>query len=140
MLSSSLLAIAAFTVAVVCETQVRLYTRDPISNSVYNKTYDTGVSIKGNSENISVVLNAFQNVVTLEDIGSITLDVNVTTRTSRYIVFCLWSKKPDIPNPRITPIGEKGIDFFKINCSVANETSTLELTSRMLITKPDGLL
>lgn len=128
-----LMLTAAF---VLTDNDVRLYTRDTISDTVLNNVFNTNAVITSASPDFSVTLSGFQNVIDLADIGSVTLEITVTSRTSRFLLFCLWAKNKT--DPRLSPIGEKGTDTFKITCNVANETATLELTNRMLITKPDG--
>ena len=133
-----LLATLVVLGVVRADTDVRLYTRDPMQDAVYNNTYNTKATVTAFTENLQVTLNGFQNVISLADLGSVTLDINVTTRTSRFVVFCIWPKNRI--DPIFSPIGDKGPDYFKVSCTAANHTASLELTNRLMITKPDGLL
>lgn len=135
MLGALILICLAFAKA-ACNDLLRMYTRDALREEITNKTYNTGLNLTLGTANLPVTLQGFQNVIELVDIGSVDLDITVKSRKSRFIAFCLWSKNRT--DPRSNPIGTRKSDSWEVDCNRANQTSTLEMTNRVLIQKPDG--
>ena len=116
-----------------------LYVRNNVNQTVISSISSNYSRIGSTSSNASFTFSAFQNVIVFSDTAAYDLDINVTRRTNRHIVFCIVNQS-NPKNATNTPLADSQsrLDYITLPCDVVNTQATLFLSNRTWIRKPEG--
>lgn len=138
-MSSRIALIVMLLIAFVSSENFEIYTRNQIPDSTLgNIVVASSNPIRTGAKQLVLNLPAFQTVFDVQDTAAVEIDLTITSRRSRHILFCLV-KKSAAPNPTTSVASNRPTpDRWGTSCDVADLPSTLLLTNRQWLKKPQG--
>lgn len=123
----------------VLSEAVEIYTRTSIPDTALtNVAFLAGSPITPGAKQLTLTLTAFQTVFSVNELGPVEIDLTITSRRSRHILFCLVNKTAT-PNPSTAPASSRSAaDRWQTNCEITDVASTMLLVNRQWLKKPAG--